>query len=95
MSSAKSCIQTGTTKPCATLDEFVAFDTSDVVKTAKRLGMQIKIPNCQVIASGQNRRCIYIAWDETKPIDHATDNQACTNKGSYLPQAKCVVMELY
>lgn len=95
-----------TTSPCTTAAQMANYDTAQVVARAGGLGMKINLPACQVTkvldgdgkettADIQSRHCVYIAWGETKPINSSTDAQACTNGGSYLPQAKCVVMELY
>ncbi len=89
------CVQTTATAPCTTAIQMANYDTAQVVTQANILGMTIGLPNCQVAASGQNRRCVYVAWGETKAINSSTDAQACTNGGAYLPQAKCIVMELY
>lgn len=95
ISSVKTCVQVGTTNPCPSLIQFTAYDAAQIISHANQLSMKIKMPNCQVQNTGQDRRCIYVAWGGTKAINSATDFDACTNAGSYLPQAKCVVMELY
>lgn len=95
VSSVKTCVQVNTTNPCPSLIQFTAYDAAQVISQANQLSMKIKMPNCQVQSAGQDRKCIYVAWGETKPINSATDPDACTNGGSYLAQAKCVVMELY
>lgn len=100
------CIQTSSTIPCTTAIQMANYDTAQITSRANELGMSLKLLNCQVakitdvdgnetIADVQSRVCVYVAWGDTKPINSSTDNQACTNGGSYLPQAKCIVMELY
>ena len=74
--------------------DMAKYDTAQIVSRAQSTAMQITLPNCQVVGA-VDRICIYIAWGDTKPINHATDNQACTSSGTYLPEAKCIVMELY
>ena len=74
--------------------EMAKYDTAQIVSRAQSIAMQITLPNCQVVGA-VDRICIYIAWGDTKPINHATDKQACTSGGTYLPEAKCIVMELY
>ncbi len=95
-----------TASPCTTVVQMANYDTAQVVARADGLGMAINLPSCQVAkmvdndgkettTDIQSRHCVYIAWGETKPINSSTDAHACTDGGSYLPQAKCVVMELY
>ena len=74
--------------------EMSKYDTAQIVSQAQSTAMQIALPNCQV-SGVVNRVCIYVAWGNTKPINHAADQQACTSGGAYLPEAKCIVMELY
>ena len=92
---AKSCVQNTETVPCSTPSDLSTYDAAQVIKKARDLGMTIKMPKCKVVASGQDRNCIYIAWNDTQAIDSSTNNKACTNDGSYLPQSKCIVMEIY
>ena len=89
-----ACLQTNGTNPCTTATQMANYDTAQIVNKANALGMTVSLPNCQVTGS-QNRQCVYVAWGNTKAINSSTDNEACTNGGAYLPQAKCVVMELY
>lgn len=77
-----------------TSTEMSKFDVAQIVSQAKSTAMQISLPNCQVVG-GVDRICIYVAWGDTKPMDDITDKQACTSNGTYLPEAKCIVMELY
>lgn len=88
------CIQTTNTTPCTTSVQMANYDTAQVVSQANDLGMKIRLPDCQVSGT-QSRKCVYVAWGKTKAINSSTDSDACTNGGAYLPQAKCVVMELY
>jgi len=88
------CIQTANTTPCTTSVQMGNYDTAQVVSQANDLGMKIRLPDCQVSGT-QSRKCVYVAWGKTKAINSSTDSDACTNGGAYLPQAKCVVMELY
>lgn len=74
--------------------EMSKFDAAQIVSQIQGAGMQIALPNCQVMGA-VDRVCVYVAWGDTKPINHATDKQACTSGGAYLPEAKCIVMELY
>lgn len=74
--------------------EMSKFDAAQIVSQAQATAMQISLPNCQV-SGAVSRICIYVAWGNTKPINHAVDRQACTSGGAYLPEAKCIVMELY
>lgn len=103
---ATSCVQTGSTTPCTTAVQMANYDTAQIIEKAQSLGMTINLPGCQVAKTldstgvattvdRQSRSCVYVAWGETKAIDSSTDSSACTNGSSYLPQARCVVMELY
>ena len=93
-STATSCVQTTTTIPCTTAAEMANYDTAQIVSKTNAFGMTVSLPNCQV-SGAQNRRCVYIAWSDTKAINSTSDANACTNGGAYLPQSKCIVMELY
>lgn len=102
-----ACIQTGTTTPCTTAVQMANYDTAQIVSQANALGMTVGLPNCQVtqktetideeetLVDIQSRHCVYVSWGGTKAINSNSDVNACTNGGSYLPQAKCIVMELY
>lgn len=70
------------------------YDVAQIVSQIQSVGMQIALPNCQVIGA-VDRVCIYVAWADTKPINDLADKYACTSGGAYLPEAKCIVMELY
>lgn len=78
---------------CSVTD-MAKYDAAQIISQAQDTAMQIALPNCQVTGS-VNRVCIYVAWGGTKPINHAADPDACTFGGAYLPEAKCIVMELY
>ncbi|AXQ20999.1 type IV pilus modification protein PilV [Acinetobacter wuhouensis] len=100
------CIQTTATNPCTTATQMADYDTAKIVSQANSKGMVISLLNCQVAkelddegketaVDVQARHCVYVAWGETKAINSSTDAQACTNGSAYLPQSKCIVMELY
>lgn len=93
--SVKACVQVGAINPCPNLAQFTAYDVAQMISQANQLAMKIKMPNCQLTHANQDRKCIYVAWGETQAIDSGSDPDACTNGGSYLPQAQCIVMELY
>ncbi|WP_180028678.1 hypothetical protein [Acinetobacter sp. YH16032] len=61
---AKSCVQKGTTNPCVQAADFAHYDVAQIIKNANGLGMSIKMPNCQVSNNLQSRRCIYVAWEK-------------------------------
>ena len=92
-SSAKNCLGAEAINACSSY-EMAIFDSVQIVAQAQTNAMRIALPDCQVSAS-VNRTCVYVAWGNTKPINSTTDEFACTNGGSYLPKAQCVVMELY
>lgn len=69
---------------------FAKFDVAEVKAKAAQAAMQVAMQRC----SGVNRQCIYIAWDETLPLD-GDDENACTKGGVYVDGSRCVVMEAY
>ena len=66
------------------------FDYSNVQQRAAQLGMSINVLACP--ESVLSRMCVYVAWDETRPVD-GQEKDTCTNGVAYQPNAKCVIME--
>lgn len=74
---------------------FAKADFKYVQNKAENLGMEVALRDCQGSgAVALNRRCIYVAWDQTTPTDGEGNNH-CTNGAAYNPGAKCIIMELY
>ncbi len=86
---SKTCL--GST--VCTSTEMATYDSAQIISYANTLGMRIAMPACQVSGSVA-RQCIYVAWDKTTATN-GTATTDCTNGGSYQPESKCVVMELY
>lgn len=76
-----------------TSTEMAEYDFKQVSNKANNLGMQLAIQNCQGSTS-LRRKCIYVAWDGTTPTNGLTSPH-CTNGAAYVPQAKCVIVEVY
>lgn len=85
---SKTCVGSTT----CTAGEMAAYDVSQVLNKAAAFNAKIAIPECQGVDNG--RKCIYVAWDKTNPVDGTTDT-SCTNGGTYQPMSKCVVVEAY
>ena len=72
---------------------FAEKDIADIQAIATEKNMQINVFTCPETTN--NRNCIYVAWDETQAIQGSEEDNACTSEDnfSYLPNAKCVVVE--
>ncbi|MFW2077682.1 type IV pilus modification protein PilV [Acinetobacter sp. ULE_I010] len=46
------------------------------------------------LAIANSRKCIYVAWDKTLPVDGSGADD-CTQYGIYKDDSKCVVLEAY
>lgn len=79
------------TEPC-TPAELAVYDFSQVQQRAEAAGMGVAVRNCQGISAA--RACIYVAWDETTPTNGTGEND-CTNGTTYVPSAKCIILEAY
>lgn len=79
---------------CTSVD-FVAKDIADVKAIATVKAMDINLLTCPDTLN--KRKCVYVAWDETKAVQGEEKDQACTSKDSfsYLPDAKCIVVEAF
>lgn len=79
---------------CSSSD-FAAKDVADIQALATLKNMDINILTCPNTTN--QRKCVYVAWDETKATQGKETDQACTPKDnfSYLPDAKCVVVEAF
>ena len=73
--------------------QMAAYDYKVVSSKADELGMQLAVLNCQGDTSLQ-RKCIYVAWEGTTPTN-GTGGTDCTNGVAYVPDAKCIIVEVY
>ncbi|AXY58927.1 MULTISPECIES: type IV pilus modification protein PilV [Acinetobacter] len=94
----KNCAS-GTGSQFCTAKEMAEYDYARVAEKATNLGMEIGILDCQGTASLE-RKCIYVAWEGTTPSNGADPadgsvNMNCTNGAAYVPEAKCIFVEVY
>lgn len=84
------------TTNCATAfcspENMAKYDFRLVSSRATDLGMSMNVLNCQ--GSTLVRKCIYIAWEGTTATN-GTGSSDCTNGAAYVPNAKCIIMEVY
>ena len=80
--------------------EKAVFDVHEASVQATSAGMTLNMITCPGTANG--RRCIYVAWGKTDPVDTTattTGHTACTTSSSssfsYNDSSTCVVMETY
>ena len=76
-----------------TAQQMAEYDFDQVSDKALDLGMELAILDCKGSAD-LKRKCIYVAWEGTTPTD-GTASPACTNGVAYLPNAKCIIVEVY
>lgn len=77
--------------------EFAQEDVNQVLFRAYTMGMKVALNDCPSEGSStmaSNRYCIYVAWDETLPVN-ASSTTSCTKNGSFLANSKCIVLEAY
>lgn len=84
------------TTNCATAfcspEDMAKYDFRLVSSRATDLGMSMNVLNCQ--GSTLVRKCIYVAWEGTTATN-GTGSSDCTNGAAYVPNAKCIIMEVY
>ncbi|HRM14587.1 MAG TPA: type IV pilus modification protein PilV [Acinetobacter parvus] len=84
------------TTNCATAfcspENMAKYDFRLVSSRATGLGMRMNVLNCQ--GSTLVRKCIYVAWEGTTATN-GTGSSDCTNGAAYVPNAKCIIMEVY
>ncbi|MGB8695029.1 type IV pilus modification protein PilV [Acinetobacter sp.] len=80
------------TSKCNSKD-FAQEDVNQVLFRANNLGMKVALNNCPGTMT-TNRYCVYVAWDETLPVE-GTDDTSCTKNGSFSSTSKCIVLEAY
>lgn len=71
--------------------QMAQYDATEVLEKSQNNGQKIVIANC--VESSLN--CVYVAWGKTEIT--ATDVSACinTSTGTYIVDAKCLVMEAF
>lgn len=72
--------------------QMAKYDYAQVKQRATDLGMSLAVLNCQ--GSTLTRQCIYVAWGGTTATD-GNGSPNCTNGTAYVPDAKCIIMEVY
>ena len=72
--------------------DMAKYDFRLVSSRAADLGMSMDVLNCQ--GSTLVRKCIYVAWEGTTATN-GTGSSDCTNGAAYVPNAKCIIMEVY
>lgn len=72
--------------------DMAKYDFRLVSSRAADLGMSMDVLNCQ--GSTLVRKCIYVAWEGTTATN-GTSSSDCTNGAAYVPNAKCIIMEVY
>ena len=84
------------TTNCATAfcspENMAKYDFRLVSSRATGLGMRMDVLNCQ--GSTLVRKCVYVAWEGTTATN-GTGSSDCTNGAAYVPNAKCIIMEVY
>lgn len=84
------------TTNCATAfcspENMAKYDFRLVSSRATDLGMSMDVLNCQ--GSTLVRKCIYVAWEGTTATN-GTGSSDCTNGAAYVPNAKCIIIEVY
>ena len=84
------------TTNCATAfcspENMAKYDFRLVSSRATDLGMRMDVLNCQ--GSTLVRKCVYVAWEGTTATN-GTGSSDCTNGAAYVPNAKCIIMEVY
>lgn len=76
-----------------TSKQMAEYDFKQVTNKANEMGMQLAILDCQG-SSVLKRKCIYVAWEGTTATN-GTASPACTNGTAYIPNAKCLIVEVY
>lgn len=73
-------------------EDMAKYDFRLVSSRATGLGMRMNVLNCQ--GSTLVRKCVYVAWEGTTATN-GTGSSDCTNGAAYVPNAKCIIMEVY
>lgn len=89
------CVTSKTKEAFCDLRAFAKKDIADIQQIASQKNMKIDVLPCPDTTN--ERRCIYVAWDETEASQGTKEDNACTAEKSfsYLPDTKCVVVETF
>lgn len=86
-----------TSRPVCTGATLAQYDAREIVQIAQNQGQQIAMERCQ----GSTKTCIYVAWGHTNIAISNINNVVsvdvtnCMRNGSYVANAKCVVLEAF
>lgn len=72
---------------------FAVEDVNQILFKASTLGMKVALNECHGTMA-VDRYCVYVAWDETLPVEGSAKT-SCTTNGSFSSHSKCVVLEAY
>lgn len=89
------CLSTDETVVDCDPDDFMAKDIADIKAIADSKAMDINLLTCP--DTKNNRKCIYVAWDDTEAKQGSEDDNACTASDSfaYYSKSKCFVVEAF
>ena len=86
------------TDDCATsfctAAQMAKYDFRQVKTRAENFGMSMNVLDCQGVSTTFKRKCVYVAWEGTTATN-GTASTDCTNSTAYIPNAKCIIMEIY
>lgn len=83
-----------TTHNFCTANEMAQYDYAQVETRAATFGMSINVLDCQGVSTTFKRKCVYVSWEGTTATN-GTGSPHCTNGTAYVPNAKCIIMEVY
>lgn len=72
-------------------DKIALQDLQNAALQAKDSGMNLAVDQCP---TGNNRQCIYVAWDETNLAGN-TGIASCIKDGAYVSGSHCLFLEAY
>lgn len=83
--------------------QMAAFEYRQIENRAIEQGMEIQVHDCKGVNTSFKRKCVYVSWAGTLPIDESEASSevlangvlTCTNGTAYNSNAKCVIMEVY
>lgn len=85
-------------KKCTAV-QLAQYEYAQIQTRAQNQGLKLNVLDCQGVNASFKRKCIYVAWGKTEPINDAaspsTSLNACTKGTAYIPNAQCVIMETY
>lgn len=91
----------GTVKQCeggtsCTASEFAKYDYEQVNKNAEAIGMELALLNCPAGTGYLARKCIYVAWGDTKATQGSGASHCTgTTDSAYVAKSQCIYMEVY